>query len=114
MSTVLFSEKKQPIVRDEDSQIASSLKLNSSAASGRHSSKLNKQADFDFVRKTLPSNHKTNSHVAKNQSTSFMTMPKCYQADQQIEYLRLQAEIEVLLQQLQTLKQKEVSSTQPN
>ncbi|WP_013322074.1 hypothetical protein [Gloeothece verrucosa] len=29
-----------------------------------------------------------------------------YQAAQQVEYLHLQAEIEVLLQQLQTLKQK--------
>ncbi|MGK7934918.1 MAG: hypothetical protein AB4206_03805 [Xenococcaceae cyanobacterium] len=31
---------------------------------------------------------------------------KCYQADQQVKYLHLQAEIEVLLQELQTLKQQ--------
>ena len=33
-------------------------------------------------------------------------MTKCYQADQQVKYLYLQAEIEVLLQELQTLKQQ--------
>jgi len=31
-------------------------------------------------------------------------MAKCYQADQQVKYLHLQAEIEVLIQQLQSLK----------
>ena len=29
---------------------------------------------------------------------------KCYQADQQVKYLHLEAEIEVLIQQLQALK----------
>ncbi len=29
---------------------------------------------------------------------------KCYQADQQVKYLHLEAEMEVLIQQLQTLK----------
>lgn len=33
-------------------------------------------------------------------------MTKCYQADQQVKYLYLQAEIEVLLQELQTIKQQ--------
>ncbi len=33
-------------------------------------------------------------------------MAKCYQADQQVKYLHLQAEIEVLIQQLQSLKQQ--------
>ncbi len=31
-------------------------------------------------------------------------MTQCYQADQQVKYLHLQAEIDVLIQQLQTLK----------
>ena len=35
---------------------------------------------------------------------------KCYQADQQVKYLHLQAEIEVLLQELQTLKQQKYVS----
>jgi hypothetical protein len=34
-----------------------------------------------------------------------------YQADQQLKYLHLQAEVEVLLQQLQTLKQRRLAST---
>lgn len=29
---------------------------------------------------------------------------KCYQADQQVKYLHLEAEIDVLIQELQTLK----------
>ena len=37
-------------------------------------------------------------------------MAKCYQADQQVKYLHLQAEIEVLLQELQTLKQQKYLS----
>ncbi|MDY7015758.1 MAG: hypothetical protein SVX43_19620 [Cyanobacteriota bacterium] len=34
-----------------------------------------------------------------------------YQTDQQLKYLHLQAEVEVLLQQLQTLKQRRLAST---
>ena len=37
-------------------------------------------------------------------------MTKCYQADQQVKYLHLQAEIEVLIQQLQTLKHQKYLS----
>ena len=33
-------------------------------------------------------------------------MTQCYQADQQVKYLHLQAEIDVLIQKLQTLKQQ--------
>lgn len=44
------------------------------------------------------------------QRSSFQSMPECYQADQQVKYLHLQAEIDVLLQQLQTLKQDKLSS----
>jgi hypothetical protein len=32
--------------------------------------------------------------------------PQCYQADQQVKYLHLQAEIDVLLQQLRTIEQQ--------
>ena len=42
--------------------------------------------------------------TAAYQSISKRTA-KCYQADQQVKYLHLQAEIDVLLQQLQTMKQ---------
>lgn len=45
------------------------------------------------------------SNIDTYQSSS-KQMPKCYQADQQVKYLHLQAEVEVLLQQLQTLKQQ--------
>ena len=38
--------------------------------------------------------------------SSLKQMAKCYQADQQVKYLHLQAEVDVLLQQLQTLKQQ--------
>lgn len=38
--------------------------------------------------------------------SSSKQMPKCYQADQQVKYLHLQAEVDVLLQQLQTLKEQ--------
>lgn len=36
---------------------------------------------------------------------------KPYQADQQVKYLHLEAEIEVLLHQLRNLKEKQQSST---
>ncbi|MBE9166526.1 hypothetical protein IQ238_02895 [Pleurocapsales cyanobacterium LEGE 06147] len=48
--------------------------------------------------------------AANRQQSSFQSMPACYQADQQVKYLHLQAEIDVLLQQLQTLKQDKLSS----
>ncbi|GAB4228737.1 MAG: hypothetical protein Kow0049_09950 [Stanieria sp.] len=35
-------------------------------------------------------------------------LTKCYQADQQVKYLHLQAEIEVLLQELQTIKEQKL------
>ncbi|MDJ0688286.1 MAG: hypothetical protein QNJ41_07240 [Xenococcaceae cyanobacterium MO_188.B32] len=37
-------------------------------------------------------------------------MTRYYQADQQVKYLHLQAEIEVLIQQLQTLKHQKYLS----
>lgn len=42
--------------------------------------------------------------TTSDQSTT-PTMTRYYQADQQVKYLHLQAEIEVLLHELQTLKQ---------
>ena len=54
--------------------------------------------------------------VASN-DVRLMQLMKSYQANQQVKYLHLQAEIEVLLQQLQTLKQQKqqatVSQTKP-
>lgn len=50
------------------------------------------------------------NEVAKTEQSSFQSMPECYQADQQVKYLHLQAEIEVLLQRLQTLKQDKLSA----
>ena len=41
-------------------------------------------------------------------------MKSTYQADQQVKYLHLQAEVEVLLQQLQTLKQRRLASVVPD
>jgi hypothetical protein len=37
-------------------------------------------------------------------------MKSIYQADQQVKYLHLQAEVETLLQQLQTLKKQRLDS----
>jgi hypothetical protein len=39
-------------------------------------------------------------------------MKSLYQADQQVKYLHLQAEVESLLQQLQILKQQRLTSVQ--
>ena len=50
-----------------------------------------------------------NADVNSDQS-SLPKMTTCYQADQQVKYLHLQAEIEVLLQKLQTFKQQKHSS----
>lgn len=43
-----------------------------------------------------------------------MKLMKYYQAEQQVKYLHLQAEIDVLLQQLQTLKQQREKSAAVN
>ncbi|NJK46846.1 hypothetical protein HC931_00265 [Candidatus Gracilibacteria bacterium] len=44
--------------------------------------------------------------AADNNDATLMKLMKAYQAEAQVKYLHLQAEIEVLLQQLQTLKQQ--------
>jgi hypothetical protein len=46
-------------------------------------------------------------NVKENNSLSVKLM-KVYQADQQLKYLHLEAEIDLLLQELQTLKQQKL------
>ncbi len=47
----------------------------------------------------------SNSAVAVGSDQSYLRkMTQCYQADQQVKYLHLQAEIDVLIQQLRSLK----------
>lgn len=54
---------------------------------------------------------RTASTNASNQSAaSGLLNPKTYQVAQQLEYLYLEAEIDVLLRQLQSLKSQKVSS----
>jgi hypothetical protein len=54
---------------------------------------------------------RTASATASTQSvTSRLLSPKTYQVAQQLEYLYLEAEIDVLLRQLQSLKSQKVSS----
>jgi hypothetical protein len=43
---------------------------------------------------------------------SKLKMAKCYQADQQVKFLHLQAEIDVLWQELQALKQQKILGKQ--
>ena len=42
--------------------------------------------------------------ATRDSESNLKTMTQCYQADQQVKHLHLQAEIDVLIQQLQTLK----------
>ncbi|HEY9725356.1 MAG TPA: aspartate kinase [Chroococcales cyanobacterium] len=48
--------------------------------------------------------------VATDDPRVMKLMKSLYQADQQVKYLHLQAEVEFLLQQLQILKQQKQSS----
>ena len=52
----------------------------------------------------------TNPSGSDSGDPRIMKLMKSYQADQQVKYLHLQAEIEVLLQQLQKLKKEKISS----
>jgi hypothetical protein len=45
------------------------------------------------------------------EDTAMMKLMKSYEGDRLLEYLHLQAEVEVLLQQLQTLAQKKQEIT---
>ena len=48
--------------------------------------------------------------LLSSDSIAFKQIRQSYQADQQMKYLHLQAEIEVLLQELQTLKRKNLEN----
>jgi hypothetical protein len=52
----------------------------------------------------MTTNLLSKSSVNLDRQESIAKLTKAYQADQQVKYLHLQAEIEVLLQQLQTVK----------
>ena len=43
-------------------------------------------------------------NTLRDRESNLRRMTQCYQADQQVKYLHLQAEIDVLIQQLQSLK----------
>ncbi len=43
-------------------------------------------------------------NTIENSESNLKRITDCYQADQQVKYLHLQAEIDVLIQQIQTLK----------
>ncbi len=51
------------------------------------------KADTNAANTTIDRSASNRKHIAK-----------CYQADQQVKYLHLEAEIDVLIQELQTLK----------
>lgn len=51
------------------------------------------------------------SNLTANDDTQLRKIMKSYQADQQVKYLYLQAEIDVLLQQLQTLNKQKLRTT---
>lgn len=52
--------------------------------------------------------------VASTSQTRLMeSMKKLYQADQQVKFLHLQAEVESLLIELQTIKQQRLISSHP-
>ena len=52
-------------------------------------------------------NNTAKSAVSLNtERAKLQRMLQCYPADRQVKYLHLQAEIDVLIQQLQTLKQQ--------
>lgn len=53
----------------------------------------------------------TQSSTAVLDRPSATKVTQSYQTNQQLKYLHLEAEVEVLLQQLQTLKQRRLTST---
>lgn len=58
--------------------------------------------------KTRPSDARRSTAVLDRPKTN--QVAQSYQTNQQLKYLHLQAEVEVLLQQLQTLKQRRLVS----
>lgn len=62
----------------------------------------------------LPYQEVSNMSVAlANQVRMMQSMKSVYQADQQIKFLNLQAEVEILLQQLQNLKHQRSATEGP-
>ncbi|MBW4547086.1 MAG: hypothetical protein KME25_21980 [Symplocastrum torsivum CPER-KK1] len=57
---------------------------------------------------------RNSSTVATDDPRLIRLMKSLYQADQQVEYLHLQAEVESLLRQLQILKKQRLDSVQPD
>ncbi|HBE19784.1 MAG TPA: hypothetical protein DEG17_02320 [Cyanobacteria bacterium UBA11149] len=53
------------------------------------------------------------SNVANNDNRLLELMKSIYQADQQVKYLHLQAEVDSLLQQLKIIKQQRVVAFTP-
>lgn len=51
------------------------------------------------------------SVASTNQTRLTESMKKLYQADQQVKFLHLQAEVETLLLELQTLKQQRMTAS---
>ncbi|HBB35226.1 MAG TPA: hypothetical protein DDZ80_18895 [Cyanobacteria bacterium UBA8803] len=56
----------------------------------------------------------TPSTIAANDPRLIQLMKSLYQADQQVKYLHLQAEVDSLLQQLQILKQQRLTTVAPD
>lgn len=79
----------------------------STLLSARPLANLESQSNFSSER--LPSRGATPAATSENPNLG--KLMQSYQADQQLKYLHLQAEVEVLLQQLQTLKQRRLAST---
>jgi uncharacterized protein with WD repeat len=50
--------------------------------------------------------------TSSNDLATAKVTPRCYQADQQVKYLHLQAEIDVLLQQLRTIEQQKQADSE--
>jgi hypothetical protein len=71
-------------------------------------SSISKESKTDLsASATLASNNKDNNSLK-------MKLMKTYQTDQQVKYLHLQAEIELLLQQLQSIQQQKLSTQTPH
>jgi hypothetical protein len=58
-----------------------------------------------------PQNQISTSASSSNSTCLMKSMKAVYPADQQVKFLHLQAEVESLLQQLQSLKQQRQAST---
>lgn len=67
--------------------------------------------DLSSLSETTETNLSVSELLAKNgkeDNLLAIKLMKIYQADQQVKYLHLQAEIELLLQELQSLKQQKL------